>query len=120
MTTISLKGQRGSLSQRTQDAPRHDALGTTLADIEVNFGRLDSADLVEVRRILEKYVGAPSVNTNQLGITHAGNDAADAVDAARKSATAVAHNISHNQAVGARYKSFWDGKNRELRNSIRR
>src|ERR1700722_8222443 len=108
MTTIYLKGQRGSLSQRTQDAPRHDALGTILADIEINFGLLDSADLGEVRRILEKYVGARCANTNQLGITRA-RDASDACDSARKAAAAVRATLERNAEVARGYKTFWDG-----------
>jgi hypothetical protein len=54
MTTIRLTNQRGSLSLRTQDAPRHDALGATLADIETSFGLLDPADLAKLRGILKK------------------------------------------------------------------
>jgi hypothetical protein len=115
MTTISLKNLRGSLSLRTQDAPRHDALGTTLADIETNCGLLDPADLAKVRAILEKYTGASST-TNQLG----GSRAGDAADAGRMAAAVVRATVEHNAEVGRGYRDFWSQKNAEYAASIRK
>jgi hypothetical protein len=116
MTTTSLKNLRGSLSTRTQDAPRHDALGTTLADIETNFGLLDPSDLAKVRAILEKYTGASSSTTNKLG----GSRAGDAADAARMAAAVVRATVEHNAEVGRGYRDFWSQKNAEYAASIRK
>jgi hypothetical protein len=75
---------------------------------------LDDDQLAKIRATVEKYSGAGV--TNGAGITRAG----DAADAGRKAAAVVRANIENNQAVAAGYKNFWDGKNRELRDSIRR
>jgi hypothetical protein len=117
MKTISIRHGLGPL--QTTDSPRHDDLGSALAEIEISLGVLDPTDLAKVRAILQKYVGGFSANVNELGIVRAG-DAADAVDAARKSAADVARNIAHNQSVARGYADFWDKKNAELRDSVRR
>jgi hypothetical protein len=118
MTTLSLKNQRGSLSLRTTDAARYaeDSLGEVLASLETSVGLLEPGDLSRIKAILQKYVGGSSASTNQVGITRAG----DAADAGRKAAAAVARNIENNQAVARSYKTFWDARNRELSESIRR
>jgi hypothetical protein len=108
---------------RTTDAARYDEgfLGAALADFETKFGLLEPGDLSRMKAILQKYVPDSSANVNELGIVRAGDEAhADAVDAARKSAAAVASNCAHNAKVAAGYRTFWDGKNQELRASIRR
>lgn len=120
MKTLSL---RMTEPVRTTDAARYDesALGTVLSDLETSIGLLEPGDLSRIKAILQKYCAGSASVTNATGVTRAGDGAnAAAVDAARESAATVARNISHNQAVGARYRDFWDGQNRELRASIRR
>jgi trimeric autotransporter adhesin len=120
MKTLSL---RMTEPVRTMDAARYseDSLGEALANLEGSIGLLEPGDLSRIKAILQKYCGGSASVTNATGITRAGDEAhADAVDAARKSAAAVAGNISHNQSVAAGYRDFWHGKNRELRDSITR
>jgi type IV secretory pathway TrbL component len=118
MKTISIRHGLGPL--QTTDSPRHDALGSALAEIEISLGVLDPADLAKVRAILQKYVGGSSANVNELGIVRA-SDASDAADAAgRQAAAGVARNIAHNQSVARGYADFWDRKNQELHDSVRR
>jgi hypothetical protein len=122
MTTLHLR-MTEPVRAHTTDAARYaeDSLGEALANLETSIGLLEPGDLSRIKAILQKYCGGSASVTTATGITRAGDAAsADAVDAARKSAAAVASNISHNQAVAAGYRTFWDGKNRELRDSIRR
>jgi hypothetical protein len=108
---------------RTTDAARYaeSALGDILAHLETKIGLLEPGDLSRITAVLQKYCAESARVTTATGITRSGDGAHDAaVDAARESAATVARNISHNQAVGARYKTFWDANNRELRDSIRR
>ena len=127
-TRIKLTNQVGPL--QTRDSERFDAfdadeaLGEIVSDLE-SIGLLEAVDLARIRAILTKYTGASST-TNHLGGSRAGDsadarDAADAAaDAARKSAAAVARIVSHNAEVGRGYRDFWDKKNAELRDSVRR
>jgi hypothetical protein len=103
---------------RTMDAARYDEseLGAALADLETSIGILEPGDLSRIKAILQKYCGGSASVTNATGVTRAG----DAADAARQAAAVVRANIEHNQAVAAGYRTFWDGKNCELRAAIRR
>ena len=122
MTTLHLR-MTEPVRVRTMDAGRYDEgfVGAALADLEGSIGLLEPGDLSRIKAILQKYCAGSASVTNATGVTRAG-DAANAavVDAARKSAAAVRANIENNQAVGARYRDFWDGQNRGLRASIRR
>jgi hypothetical protein len=102
----------------TMDAARYDEseLGAALADLETSIGILEPGDLSRIKAILQKYCGGSASVTNATGVTRAG----DAADAARQAAAVVRANIEHNQAVAAGYRTFWDGKNCELRAAIRR
>lgn len=115
MKTISIRHGLGPL--QTTDSPRHDALGSALAEIEISLGVLDPTDLAKVRAILQKYVGGSSATTNAVGVTRAG-DAADA--AGRQAAARVRANIENNEKVALGYRTFWDARNQELRDSVRR
>jgi hypothetical protein len=100
---------------RTMDAARYDEsnLGAALADLETSIGILEPGDLSRIKAILQKYCGGSASVTNATGVTRAGDGAnAAAVDAARESAAGAARNISHNQAVAAGYRTFWDAQNR--------
>jgi hypothetical protein len=122
MTTLHLR-MTEPVRVRTMDAGRYDEgfVGAALADLEGSIGLLEPGDLSRIKAILQKYCAGSASVTNATGVTRAGDAAnAAAVDAARKSAAAVRANIENNQAVGARYRDFWDGQNRGLRASIRR
>jgi hypothetical protein len=73
----------------------------------------DPADLAKVRAILEKYVGGGDYTTTALGTTSRDNGARDA-------GRNVAAQIAHTQTDAAGYRTFWDKKNAELRDSVRR
>lgn len=108
---------------RTTDATRYDegVLGAALADLETKIGLLPPGELSKIKAILQKFCAGSASVTTETGITRAGDSAnADAVDAARKAAATVASNCAHNAKIAANYKGFWDGQNRELRDSIRR
>jgi hypothetical protein len=105
---------------RTTDSPRHDDLGSALAEIEISLGVLDPSDLAKLRAILQKYCAGSSATTNATGITRAG-DSLDAADAAGRQAAAKARGqAEHIQAVANSYRTFWDARNQELRDSVRR
>jgi len=106
---------------RTLDAIDEARFGDAMfAEIRQIAGDLlDDDQLAKIRATVEKYSGAGV--TNGAGVTRAGDAAnTDAVDAARKSAAAVARNIENNQSVAAGYRAFWDKNNAERRDSIRR
>jgi hypothetical protein len=125
MKTISIRHGLGPL--QTTDSPRFDAfdtadaLGEIVSDLE-GLGLLEPIDLARIRAILTKYTGNSGV-TNTTGVTRAG-DAADALDAAhaagRQSAAKVRGQAEHIAKVANGYRDFWDRKNRELRDSVRR
>jgi len=103
---------------QTRDAARYaeSALGEVLAALETRLGLLEPGDLSRMKAILQKYVGGSSANTNQLGITRAG----DVADVGRQAAAVVRAHVENNQAVAAVYRDFWAVKNAELRASITR
>jgi hypothetical protein len=118
MTTLHL---RMTEPVQTRDAVRYpeDSLGAALANLESSIGLLEPGDLSRIKAILQKYVGGSGASTNQVGMTRAG-EAGDAADAGRQAAAVVRANIENNVKVAGGYRTFWDAKNRELRESIRR
>jgi hypothetical protein len=112
---ISLKNQFGTLvgPLHTQDA-RHDddeAVDRIMHGIKNSLGVLSLLDVAKIRAVLEKYVGGSST-VNGMGIARAG----DASDAGAR----VRANVENNAKVASGYRDFWDKKNQELRDSIRR
>lgn len=118
MTTLHL---RMTEPVRTRDAQRFDnfdtatALGEIVAALE-SPGLLEPIDLARVKAVLQKYVGGSASVTTATGVTRAG----DAVDAARQGAARARAGVEAIQSVNAANKAFWDGKSRELRDSITR
>jgi hypothetical protein len=117
MTTLHLR-MTEPVRARTTDAARYDegSLGAALANLETSIGLLEPGDLSRIKSILQKYCGGSAATTNATGSTRAG----DAVDAARQGAARARAGVEAIQSVNAANKAFWDGKNRELRDSIRR
>jgi hypothetical protein len=126
---IKLKNQIGSLigpvhtldaidESRFSDESRFGDM--MLAEIrQISGDLLDADQLAKIAATVKKYSGGGV--TNGAGVTRAGDAAnTDAVDAARSAAARVRKTIEHNASVGRGYRDFWDGKNRELRDSIRR
>jgi hypothetical protein len=105
------------------DAARYseDSLGEALANLETSIGLLEPGDLSRIKAILQKYCAGSASVTTATGITRASDAAnADAADAGRQAAAVVARNIENNQSVARGYADFWDRKNQELRDSVRR
>jgi hypothetical protein len=115
---IKLKNQIGSLigPVHTLDAIDEARFGDAMfAEIRQIAGELlDDDQLARIKATVEKYSGGGV--TNGAGVTRAG----DAADAGRQAAAVVARNIAHNQSVARGYADFWDRKNQELRDSVRR